>query len=256
MDVSERFVALVNDPDTDDLATGALLLAAHADPELDPAQELSRLDQLANQCSEPTLDGVRRLLFRDLGFVGDNDQYYDPANSLLPAVLDRRRGLPITLAVVMIEVGRRVGAPLDGVGMPGHFLVRDRVLPDVFIDPFHGGEVLDAIGCEALFRRLTEMPFESHYLDTTPPSAILARMVANLVGAYRRLDQRGDLLWAVRLRAQCPDVSAHELVSLAEALAHVAAFDEAAQLVDRAAVELPQADALAARAAQYRSSLN
>ena len=256
MDASARFVELVNDPATTQLAEGSLLLAALADAETDLDAECARLDRLATQCGEPTLDGVRRLLFRDLGFTGDSGDYYDPANSLLPSVLDRRRGLPITLAVVMIEIGRRVGAPLDGVGMPGHFLVRDRVLPGVFIDPFHGGTVLDAAGCETLFCNLTKMPFDPAYLDPTPAPAILARMVANLVNAYRRLDQRADLRWAARLRAQCPDVSPQELVSLADALAHAAAFDEAAVLLERAAEVLPQADRIAARAGKYRSSLN
>lgn len=249
-------MALVNDPCTTDLAEGALVLAALADPDVDAAAEQRRLDQLADQCREPTLDGVRRLLFRDLGFTGDRHDYHDPANSLLPSVLDRRRGLPITLSVVMIEVGRRVGAPLDGVGMPGHFLVRDRVLPDVYVDPFHDGAVLDAEGCAALFGRLTQMPFEPSYLEATPAPQILARMVANLVNSYRRRGRRADLLWAARLRARCPGVSAHELVSLADAMAEAAAFEEASDLLERAGVDLPQTEAVAARAQRYRAQLN
>ncbi len=258
--MDKRFVELVNDPDTTELAEGALLLAARADPTVDLENELARLGQLAGQCSEPTLDGVRRLLFRDLGFVGDGANYYDPANSLLPSVLDRRRGLPISLSVLMIEVGRRVGAPLDGVGMPGHFLVRDRVLPDVFVDPFHGGAVLDLDGVRRLFDRVTagRLPFESRFVEPTPTGLILARMVANLVNAYRRLDQRADLLWAARWRSRCPDVGVDELVGLADAMAHAAAFDEAAALLDRVAegLDADAADGLIIRAADLRSRMN
>ncbi len=258
--MDKRFVELVNDPDTTELAEGALLLAARADSAVDIESELARLERLAGQCSEPTLDGVRRLLFRDLGFVGDGANYYDPANSLLPSVLDRRKGLPISLSVVMIEVGRRIGAPLDGVGMPGHFLVRDRVLPEVFVDPFHGGVVLDIDGVRRLFERITagRLPFESRFVEPTPAAQILARMVANLVNAYRRLDQRADLLWAARWRSRCPDVGVDELVDLADAMAHAAAFDEAAALLDRVAERLDPdaADGLVVRAADLRARMN
>ena len=94
-------------------------------------------------------------MFRDLGFRGDRRHYYDPENSLLDRVLDRRVGIPLTLSVVMMEVARRIGVPLGGVAMPGHFLVRDRVLPDVFVDPFDGGRTLDLAGVQRLFHAVT-----------------------------------------------------------------------------------------------------
>src|SRR5258706_13186235 len=138
-----RFAALLAGPGEGlPLDEAALLIAAHADRSVDVEAQLGRLDRLAAAVPAPTLDGLRALLFRDLGFRGNRVDYYDPRNSLLHHVLDRRTGIPITLAVVMMEVGRRVGVPMWGVSMPGHFLVRDKVDTRVFVDPFDAGAVL------------------------------------------------------------------------------------------------------------------
>ena len=108
-------------------------------------------------------------------YLGNTDDYYDPRNSLLHEVLDRRVGIPITLAVLGMEVGRRIGVPLSGVGMPGHFLVRDKVDPSVFIDPFHAGRELDAAGCQALHRAMAgpDAPWDPGYLDPIDRPAIV-----------------------------------------------------------------------------------
>src|SRR5439155_5170289 len=133
--VVARFADVVG-RETVPLDEAALLVAAHDRPELDVAGELEQLDALAAGCAEPSLDGLRRHLFANLGFVGNTDDYYDPRNSFLDEVVTRRTGLPITLAVVTIEVGRRLGLALAGVGMPGHFLVRASGEPGTFLDPF------------------------------------------------------------------------------------------------------------------------
>ena len=152
VDVTARFAEIVVGREAalplDELA---FLIAAHAHPDLDVADQLARLDELAAQVNDPTLDGLRRLLFRDLGFAGNEEDYYDPRNSYLDDVLDRRTGIPISLAVVMLEVGRRIGVPLSGVSMPGHFLIRDKVDPEVFVDPFARGLLLDRRGCQLRF---------------------------------------------------------------------------------------------------------
>lgn len=257
-----RFVELVNGPSTAvDLTEGALLLVAHARPDVDLESQARRLDELAEACSEPTLDGVRRLLFGELGFTGPGDDYYDPANSLLDSVLDRRQGLPITLSLVMIEVGRRIGVPLDGVGMPGHFLVRDRELPDVFVDPFDRGRELSAADCEAIFRRLAGrgVPFDPAYLEPVSTVSILGRMAANLVNAYRRRDDRKGLRWSARLRSRCPGVEPAELVQLGQALGRTGAWGEAADLLEEAAPAMATPDgatAVRAEARRFRSRLN
>lgn len=262
VDPTLAFVEVVNGPARHvDLAQTALLLSAHVRPDIDLEAQDARVQDLADRCPEPTLDGVRRAIFTEAGFTGDQDNYYAPANSLLDAVLDRRRGLPITLSLLTIDVGRRVGVPLDGVGMPGHFLVRDRVLPDVFIDPFAGGTVLSTEDCRGIFRRMAgpDAPFDPRFLDPISDTLLLSRMVANLVNAYRRADDRRGLRWSARLRSRCPGVAPDELAQLGQALSHAGAFDEAAALLDAAADGTPDSSRsgpLRLQAAHARARLN
>jgi regulator of sirC expression with transglutaminase-like and TPR domain len=254
-----RFAELMASPGKVALDDGSLLIAAHADRRLDPAVTLRRLDDLAARCREPTLDGLRRMLFGEAGFTGAVTNYDDPINSMIDQVVLRRRGLPITLAVVMIEVGRRIGVPLDGVGMPGHFLVRDRVLRETFIDPFAGGVVLDRRGARARFAALMgpDAPFDDAYLEPTPGPLILARMIANLVGSYRR---RGDLVglaWASRLRLMCPGLGPHEQAQLAADAARTGQVAIAARTHEAVAAQLPSdADEHLAAAFRLRAALN
>lgn len=240
MDVSERFAGLVARPDADvPLAEAALLIAAHATPGLDVESQLRRFDDLADGCAAPTLDAVLAHLFAELGFDGDRANYYDPANSYLDRVLDRRRGLPITLAIVLIEVGRRAGVPLAAVGMPGHFLVRDRVDPGVFVDPFHGGAVLDEDGCERLFRALhgDRLEWNPAFLAPVGHRATLQRVLANLRGIFHARRDRTSLLWVQRLRAAFPGVAPDEHRELAAALAANGRLPEAADVLDAVASE-------------------
>jgi regulator of sirC expression with transglutaminase-like and TPR domain len=257
-----RFVELVNGPSRHlDLASAALLLSRHANPDLDIDHQLERLAELAAGCTEPTLDGVRRLLFDELGFTGDSDNYYSPANSLLDRVLDRRKGLPITLSLLTIHIGRSVGVPLDGVGMPGHFLVRDRVLTDVFLDPFRQGRLLSGADCERIFVGMAGpgVVFDPAYLNPISDPMLLCRMAANLVNAYRRSDNRSGLRWSARLRSRCPGVEPAELAQLGQAMGHTGAFDEGAALLDAAGEGLigePAVRAVRSEAAHLRARLN
>lgn len=242
VDATLRFVEMVSGPSGSvDLTEGALLLAAHDDPSLDFGAERAKVDELANGCAEPTLDALRHHLFDTLGFNGDAADYYDPQNSFLPSVIERRRGLPITLSLLTIEVGARLGIELDGIGMPGHFLVGVRAERGEYLDPFAGGAVLGVAECEQRFRQLAgpKAPFHSQYLAPIEPKLLLARMAANLVNAHRRADNRRGLRWAARLRVRCPGVSAQEQVQLAQALVHSGAYDEAAALYLDAAERLP-----------------
>lgn len=207
MDPTECFVELVNGPEAAlPLDEAGLLIAAHAKPELDVAGHLARLDALAEEVREPTLDGLRRLLFRDLGFAGNEDDYYDPRNSYLDDVLERRTGIPISLAIVMMEVGRRVAVPLSGVSMPGHFLVRDKVDPEVFIDPFARGIVLDRRGCRLRFHGVhgVTATFDPAFLEPVGRRAIVDRMLANLEAIAGTRSDRAMLAWVLRLRASMP----------------------------------------------------
>jgi regulator of sirC expression with transglutaminase-like and TPR domain len=206
---TERFRELMARGENDvPLDEACLLIAAHARPGLDVEVYLNRLDQLAGGFLPPTLDGLLRHLFGPGRFAGNTETYYDPRNSYLDHVVDRRLGIPITLAIVAIEVGRRAGVPMSGVSMPGHFLLRDKVDPDVFADPFDGGRLLTAAQCRQLHRRLTNgAAWADEYLDPVSKRTIVARVLANLKGIAQQRGDVGMLHWVMRLRQCVPGVA-------------------------------------------------
>ena len=192
----ERFAAIARLPEREiDLGEAALVIAAEEQPGLDPHPWLDRLDELGERL-RPRLRLARNdvdrlaalldLLFSEEGLRGNAEDYYDPRNSYLNEVLDRRLGIPITLALVCLEVGRRAGVPLEGVGFPGHFLLRLGNHPHVLIDPFDAGRLLTQKDCEELLARLTngEMQFDPRLLRTAGPRQILHRILNNLRGVY------------------------------------------------------------------------
>ena len=123
----------------------------------------------------------------ELGFTGNEESYYEPENSYMNRVLDRRRGIPITLSVLYILIGRRVGLPFCGVGMPGHFIVRyDAPEGPIYLDPFGGGQILSVDECASLVEGLGYR-FESRFLAEASPLCIVERMVNNLIGIYQQL---------------------------------------------------------------------
>jgi len=190
MDATERFAAAVAAPGAEmRLDVAAFCLAAHAHPALDVDRACARLDELARRCPTPTFEGLRAYLFDTLGFRGNDRDYGDPENSFLDSVLERRLGIPISLAVVVMEVGRRIGVPAHGVGMPGHFLVMDGSREGVWCDPFHGG------GNTRGFSRALLMP--------TDPHAIVARMLSNLEHGRLASDPLA-LGWLCELHALLP----------------------------------------------------
>lgn len=218
MDATERFAATVAAPASEmRLDVAALCLAAHAHPGLDVDRECARLDDLAQRCPTPTFDGLRAYLFETLGFRGNERDYGDPENSFLDSVLERRVGIPISLAVVMMEVGRRIGAPIHGVGMPGHFLVMDGARDGVWCDPFHGGELYDIEGCRRLFARVhgNARGFSRALLTPTEPLAIVGRMLANLEGGRLAVDPLA-LSWLCELHLTLPGLTPDYRDRLAE----------------------------------------
>ena len=260
-DASARFAELVQRPEAEiPLDEGALLIAAHAYPGLDVAREQARLDGIAAGCASATLDGLRQHLFGVLGFKGNTERYADARNSFLNDVLERRTGIPISLAVVAMEVGRRIGVPLEGVGMPGHFLVRHGADPALLIDPFGGGRLLDVGDCERLFRSMhgPDVPFDAALLAPVGPRAILARMLANLRQLYLATGNAASLGWVLRLRVSIPARTPHELADVASAQAAVGLFAEAAATLEAIADLLPDEGAERARAEArvVRSRLN
>jgi regulator of sirC expression with transglutaminase-like and TPR domain len=176
------------------LDLGMLALARVEHPDLDEDRWLGALDDLADSAlgAEPAaanLSGaVVETVFGAARFRGAADVHGDPRGSLLPDVLERRIGLPISLAVVYLEVARRAGSPARGIGFPGHFLVEDlgRSAP-VLLDPFDGGAELDRKACERLLGRVSggrHRRVERWMLAPASPKDILARVLTNLKGAY------------------------------------------------------------------------
>jgi regulator of sirC expression with transglutaminase-like and TPR domain len=232
-DPTARFAALVAaGAPSPPLDEALLLVAAHAAPDLDLAAEMATLDRLAEGVSAPTFEGVRAHLYDDLGFRGDDATYYDAANSLLPAVLERRRGIPITLAAVLIEVARRRGVALRGVGMPGHFLVDDGLRADRYLDPF-SGSWLDGDGCRALHCRLHPgVRWDDAYLAPVTTLDIVTRVLANLAGAHRRSGDRGGLCWVLDLRLRLPGATVAERRELGLLLGAAGRYDEGAAVLE------------------------
>jgi regulator of sirC expression with transglutaminase-like and TPR domain len=212
-----RFADIVRSPRCS-LARGALEIARIAYPDLDPAPSLAELDRLAGAVRSRLMPEaspmdraltVARHLFGECGFQGNAGDYYDVRNSFLNDVLERRMGIPITLSLVMIEVGSRVGVAIDGVGFPGHFLVR---VPTgtrgsyLFLDPFNAGQRVDQTELLERLRNLAESnqgpEFETvpdEFLAAVTPRAMLGRMLRNLLRIYLEKDQDAEALLAVDL---------------------------------------------------------
>ena len=178
-----------------DLALGALLIAVMDDPNVDIDGASANLDRMAEAARSrmpahadalQELNAITDLLFGVIGFAGNRDDYYDPRNSYLNQVLERRLGIPITLSLLCIEVGRRAGVPILGIGMPGHFLIRHRREENFFVDAFNGGLLLNRDECGALMREATGdgARLESSHLDPVTPREILARILRNLKAIY------------------------------------------------------------------------
>jgi regulator of sirC expression with transglutaminase-like and TPR domain len=214
----ERFSALLERREIP-LDEAALAIAAEEYPDLDPRTALARLDSLAAEVGarvgdlRPPLRVLQamRAVLREHGFQGNEKEYYDPRNSFLNEVLERKLGIPITLSILTIEVARRLGVQLRGVGFPGHFLVKCAVQPglptEIFIDAFNGWELLGSEECTARFRAVLHgRPFDQSLLDPVDSRHILTRLLHNLKRIYV---ERGDdvrTLWAVdRLLQITPD---------------------------------------------------
>jgi regulator of sirC expression with transglutaminase-like and TPR domain len=203
---TKRLLDLMGRPDDDiDLAEAALLVAAEEDPELDIPGYLAQLDALAETLRRrlapdlpvpQQIEALNRYLFEELGFRPNPADYYDPRNSFLNDVLDRRLGIPLTLSIVYIEVGRRLGLPLSGVSFPGHFLVRCAVSGGmVIIDPYSSGISLSIEDLRDRLKLLKgdDVPSEEQVaamLGAAAKSDVLVRMLRNLKAIYAN---RGDL---------------------------------------------------------------
>jgi len=196
-----RFRALATEAEPD-LLEGALLVATL----VDPAEDLDAARRAVGDASERVralggnIEALRTVLFRELGLRGDEESYDAPSNSSVARVLSRKRGMPITLLIVAIEVARRAGIELAGVGLPGHFVVGGTALPPgVYLDPFDGGELRDAAGLESRLGQIFGAPvgLGETPLRPDPSRAILARVLRNLRRSFERRDRWEDALAAL-----------------------------------------------------------
>jgi regulator of sirC expression with transglutaminase-like and TPR domain len=226
----ESFAALLAGYDVRiDLARACLMLAADAYPDLDVELYLGDLERLAMRLrrrlpqtagAEDKLIALNRFLFDDLGYQGNAADYYDPRNSYLNEVMDRRTGIPITLSILYMEVGRRIGLPLEGVSFPGHFLVRLRLRAQMLVlDPFDGGAARSAQELRERLARVVpagatgglavfELPLEQ-FLEPASHRQIVARVLRNLKGIYLETGRPERLLQVLnRLVVVAPEASA------------------------------------------------
>ena len=203
--LADALASASNAPGTE-LAEAALVIARIEYPQLDAPAYLARLDRMgdaARRRIERQVDesgdgstlscikGLNAYLFDDQRFVGNRDRYDDPRNSCLNEVLDRRTGIPITLSVVYVEIGRRAGLRVDGINFPGHFLVRfpedtSRRRGRLIIDPFDGGSNLSEHDCRLLLQKHvgSEVAFSKSLLAPATRSQIIVRMLLNLKRLY------------------------------------------------------------------------
>ena len=225
------------------LDRAALAIAAHCRADqVDEAGALTELDRLGDAVREPTPDAVVDLLFNSEGFGPNRGRFADPANSYLDLVISRRLGIPITLAVVTIEVARRAGVGLHGVGMPGHFLVGTSD-SDTFIDPFDG-RIIDRSGAAAIFARFeSRQAFDDAFLQPTPPEAILLRMLNNLRTLHLRQPDAPSLVAVLELLTRLPGCPLDEFMRLGQALATLGRPDKGAQVLESAADQFGGSDA-------------
>ena len=241
-----RFTALVGQPEGEiDLAEAALLIAAEEYPDLDMAAYLTLLARMGEELRRRTrdvrsaasaLETLNHYLFDELGFAGNLEEYYDPRNSYLNEVLDRRTGIPISLSTVYMAVARHGGLPISGVGFPGHFLVKVASgEEEIVLDPFNRGAILTEADCQKLLDQATagRARFSRELLRAAGTKAILARMLANLKGVYSATRQYAKALSCVeRILLLTPD-SVREIRDRGLLLAQMQRTEEAIRELTR-----------------------
>ena len=208
--IRDDFARVVGDPEpTLDLARAALLVAAEADPGVDIDHQMHTLDSWAAELKgrlDPGWNNLQKLarlrnyVFEELGFRGDSQDYFSPSNSLLHEVMQRRIGVPLTLSIIFMELGWRIGIPFEGVGFPGHFLVRLKGEPrDLVLDPFNHARTMHEDDCRRLLDEVTggRVPFDGRLLASVTKRDIIMRLLRNLKGAYLRSHEDEGALAAV-----------------------------------------------------------
>mgnify|MGYP001158012161 CR=1 FL=1 len=255
-EAAKRLSALLDLPDRQiNLSAAALLVAQSWNPGLDaryPMQELAALaagfraripDVLS---ADLVADSLTRYLAEECGFHGNTDDYYDPANSFLHEVLRRRVGLPITLSVVYMEVGRRVGLDVQGIGFPTHFVVAVTIGHEThYVDPFQKGRRLTRSDLAEQLRQTygRAVPLRPEWLKPLSKREIIIRMVRNLKHAYARRDDPSSALTATTLLLALEPDNPEELRDHARILFRLGRWDAAYEAVAGYLGRLPERSA-------------
>lgn len=217
--IRETFADIVRkDEPNIDLGYAALLMAEHLTQPFDTGEYLDRLDRMAAavktavqaaQTDQEVIQAINSYLFGQIRFLGNSDDYYDPHNSFLNWVLDLRRGIPITLSLIYLELGRRLELPLWGIGMPGHFIVAYGAESNpIYIDPFNQGRILSEADCFDICNvsATHQSTFKEQFLRPVSKRAILYRMLLNLKYIYfNQLDWEAALKTVDMMRLVRPD---------------------------------------------------
>jgi regulator of sirC expression with transglutaminase-like and TPR domain len=259
---------LLGRPDHEvDLAEAALLIAAQEYEGLDVRAYQVQLDEMGRglrnrlddeQRPERAVMALNHYLFQELGFRGNSEQYYDARNSYLNEVIDRRTGIPITLSLVYIEVGRRAGLEVEGVGLPGHFVVRVQTpARGLLVDPFHGGTLLSEKDCQQRLDRIFggKVKLEPKMLRPCGRKDMVERVLRNLKAIHLRDEDKLRALRVVDLLVAMQPGSAEDLRDRGVLYAALDCYGLAAHDLESYLALAPRAkdaEELAARVAQLK----
>jgi len=251
--VQNRLAELMRQPGEQiNLAEAALVIAASAYPNLDAPHYLLRLDAMAETVAG-RVDGetdpfriiaqINQFLFQEEGFFGNTQEYYDPRNSFLNEVLDRKVGIPITLSTVYLEVAERLRFPLVGVGLPGHFLVKHPYF-QILIDPFSQGRILTESDCRTRMEQVLgdSVEFDQSFLDGVGKRHIVTRMLNNLRDIYLNARQYQKALDITGLTLAVQPDSPDEHKQRAALLLHLRRYSDAAAELNSYLEHSPAAD--------------
>jgi regulator of sirC expression with transglutaminase-like and TPR domain len=250
-----RFAEMVSRRDSDiNLAEAALLIAVEEYPRLDVALYLEKLENFGDRARQRTetagsaaemIAGINATLFDELGFQGNRENYYDPRNSFLNEVIDRRSGIPITLSVVYMEVARQMGFSIHGIGLPGHFIVGHfNPGENYFIDVFNGGRLLADNALADLVTGMSggRLEFNSTHLLPVTKKQILTRMLSNLLSIYAgSQDYRRAIASIERILLLTPDSLPH-IRDYGLLLAQVDRPSSAIEQLEKYLKQMPDAD--------------
>jgi regulator of sirC expression with transglutaminase-like and TPR domain len=251
----QQFIREVRQPDEYiDRERAALYIAQEAYPEMDVEEYVALLDTMADDVRDRlpvedyplrTLKVLNAYLYEELGFRGNQTEYYDPRNSFLNEVIDRRTGIPITLALVYLSLAQRIAFPMEGIALPGHFLIRPvQSEMAIFVDAFNQGEILFEQDCEALLHKMfgDRIAMREQFLAPATNRQFLARMLTNLKATYASAADVDGVLAAVeRILILFPDAPI-ELRDRGIILFRLNRWVEARQDLEQYLAIMPQAD--------------